>query len=403
MFIGSNLNKTVTRPRLVNVAVIITAITVFILLPFLSFLIVIGIAALYAGSGHNYNIKHLTYLTVLVLAPYVALKTSLPYLGNDKFQYIGYMDIFENGGFLDVISVHPEVVSFGLIYLTSIFENHDLAFYVIFTLTLSVFLHALSLFDKKSIPFFLLLILSSSIFLNLFGNLIRQGLALAFCSLVFFERKEKVRYLWCILAVFSHIPSIIILACFFLGSRIKSLSTLLVILIYLASYLISYAIPSLLDSISYAGGSMIEKKSMLYSNWEEVDTSSSMNSFAMISVVVLFVEVLNLKFNMFTFNNKKETLYNIIILLGSLLLLTSQLDKVFERYYFYYFMFSTFYISYILYSIRDFLVKRIVTTLLSLMLAIGCVYRFQSSSWFYMETPIKYLSENLIVIYSNLF
>ena len=399
----NTFKKGVIGSELVSRVVIITTLVMFVLLPFLSFLIVLSVAALYAGSGRDYNIKHLTSLVVLVLVPYVALKTSLPYLGNDKFQYIGYMDIFRNGGFWDVISIHPEIVSFGLIYLTSIFENNNLAFSVIFIGSISMFLYALSLFDKRSIPFFLLLLLSSSIFLNLFGNLIRQGLALAFCSLVFFEKRERMRYLWCILAIFSHIPSVIILACFFLGSRIKNLSVLSLIFIYLISYLISHVVPSLLESMSFASEGVIEKKAMLYSNWEDIDTSSSMNTFVLLSVVILFIEILSIKFNVFIFTNKKATLYNIIVLLGVVLLITSQLDKVFERYYLYYFIFSIFYISYALYSIRYELVKRLITTLLACLLVIGSLYRFQSSSWFYMETPIKYLSDNLITIYMNLF
>jgi hypothetical protein len=393
--------KTILKDQ-ASTVIAIFALLSFLVFPFFSFLIFLGFMASYASTGRDYSGINLSILIIAIIAPFIALKTSLPYIGNDKFQYIGYVNNFDAGGFFEVISVHPEIISFGLMYLLSALDNKDVVFFVIFVISVFPLFIACYIFDKRSLPFFILLFFSSSIFLNLYGNLIRQGMALSFFSLVIFDRRRRAKYFWAVLTLFSHIPSIIILGCYFISAGLKKLSIKLLFFLYLLAFLLSYLMPLILSTISFNSDSFVGNKSNLYLEWEGADISSTILTFYVLLLSLFIAEALKLNTNFFLKNEAADRLWRMLIIMSVAFITVVQVPVIFNRYYLYFFTFSLLYLSFFILSIKDASIKILVVFPSVLLLMIMTFYRFYNADWFYMEVPSEFLLDNIIAIYLNL-
>lgn len=157
------------------------------MLPFISCIFILFLSFLFSFATEikRHHIFFVCLICSLVFIPYVALKSSIDVVGNDKAQYYSYMEIMINNGISDFISHQPEILSFAILHLfANVFGVNDTSYYLIGFLFFSLLLHSVWKFNYRALPIFIILFCGTYIFYATFGNLIRQAMALPFIGKV---------------------------------------------------------------------------------------------------------------------------------------------------------------------------------------------------------------------------
>ncbi|MEI8674091.1 EpsG family protein [Pseudoalteromonas sp. Hal040] len=333
---------------------------------------------------------------------YISSKTSFPYAGNDKAQYLEYIDYFSKGGFFNVISFQPEVVSFGLIKVLAFFFAPGTVILAFFVISFSLLFYSLERVDKKSALFFLLFFLGSSFFLLTYGNVIRQGLALGFLILSITYSGSK-RYMIYIFAVFSHFSVLIFLPFILFGLKPLKRKVFLMSVFSLIAILFSAYLLQILTSLSILGFSSFSLKAELYLNWGDYDISQSLAFVGVGYVIAVIAFSFERKFLLEDDINSKaySMLSSMLVFLFPLLLFLLSVPKIFERVLLYFAVFIMLYISFYITRIMQKELRAFLLGSVSLVLFFGCLIRFYSTPWFYFDNPEAFLGVDLFSLLTD--
>lgn len=309
----------------------------------------------------------------------------------------------KQGRFSDLLSVQPEVVSFGIFALFSFIEEPNWFFFVYFSLSLFFLYWGLYFFDNKSLCLFLLLFLSSSFFLLTYGNVIRQGLSISFMICVLGSYGiNRLKYI--LLSMFSHFSSFFLIVNVFIEKYWLRPKVWQVLFLSLISYILGKYIQEILFLFSSFSSAYISNKSELYSNWHGYDISSSIITFLIMFCMKLIIWIYSGFLFIFdeTEDKKRIVLFKVLVILSSILLLTIDVPKIFERFYIYYYVLFFLYLSFHIVRMKFRRFNSLTVTSISILLSLLVIKRFSSTPWFYLDRPMDFLNDTIFVMYSYL-
>lgn len=369
------------------------------MLPFISCIFILFLSFLFSFATEikRHHIFFVCLICSLVFIPYVALKSSIDVVGNDKAQYYSYMEIMINNGISDFISHQPEILSFAILHLfANVFGVNDTSYYLIGFLFFSLLLHSVWKFNYRALPIFIILFCGTYIFYATFGNLIRQAMALPFIAFaVLCEKKYNSIFLSGI-AILFHLPSaIILIPCLFL---IGGFSFKFSVSAFICISVIIFSLFSL-DGFLY-----LDKKLDLYSNWEFVDVTG------LVIVAIFWLVIIHLIFILSKsdelWNSKKGSilcrLKEMITIVFFILLAFYTFGKVFERIYIYYFLLVVLYISFSLSSLSVNSVRYPLAIVFGMYGLFGIILNFTKEGLFFMGKSHEYVYSGLINIYAEI-
>jgi len=386
---------------------IILFLLIFLMKPFLSIWLLFAGAAFYlALSLHpkKITIPFILGLSLVVYTPYIATKIPWYVLGNDKPQYLGFMRDLMQGDFWQSISAQPEVVSFLLLKISAeIFGPTNDAFALIFLLSFGSFIiGTYKIYPAASVAF-IALFLASSVSFNIFGNTIRQGLALSFFLLALSQTDRK-KILYVALAVFSHFSSFIIIPYIMLKPILLKMNSRLILMVATALFILGYLLPEIMSNLSFAW-SYLEKKRSLYVEYESTESGAARITF-FLSFFIVFASRLRSINNLFNESHKikpthqyaMESLYSVTLYLFFILLLTMQISDFFARFYLYYFTFSMLYITVYIYTRRNAYIRISGVSLLILYAFYSMIKNMSYFSLFYCGSSSDYMFDSWLEI-----
>lgn len=380
----------------------------FVFMPFAVLWIFIAGTAFYAAIS-NTRPKKLAILIfsllVILLTPYMATKTGLSVVGNDKLQYTDFMYGLVNGNLFQIELGHPEIVSFTLLKISAeLFGPSNEAFATFFAISFIIFLIGIYRTDPRASLTFIMLFLSSSVFFNIYGNGIRQGLALSL-FLVFISEIKTKKYFFLTLALLSHLSIGALLPYIFLRRIIVGLDNKRVLAVCAASYLSGYAVMPLMEGFSSSWG-YLERKRTLYMNYISSETGIAKVTFLLLLTIVILTK--SSFFRKLIKQNSRlstkqqfalDSLYSVTIYLSFLLFFVMQVMDFFARYYMYYLVFCVFYITVFIYNLDNTRYRAIGTFLIIVFSTASLIKSFLNFSLFYCGNSNEFLTDNIISVY----
>jgi hypothetical protein len=395
------------RTLLSKSMLIALCLLVFSFYPFITVLLLSALLSIYSARENDAKWVYGIFVTcfLLVVGAYISLKTGAPDDGNDKLQYLLYVDSFRNNGFVELLLNHPEVVSFGLLYLLSFVSNDNLVFLIYFLLAFSVLYKSFERF-LYLFPLFMLIFASTTFFLNLYGNLIRQSLAFSF--LLFFVIAAQGRFKYCsyVLAVFSHFSTLVFFPIVFAMKREGILSLKFSLALLCSAFLLSPLITQVFIAFADSSIDIVSNKSDIYTEWDYSSSVSPIRVFLLTVIILVFSRYIP---NAYSMKRNVELsmlyvrLYNVLIVMAAVLFLFLSLDKVFERLFFNYYIIWMVFVVCCMFVFLKINMRVICFCLLSFVLMFLVGLRFVNADWFYENNASAILFDNIFEVYFGVF
>lgn len=368
---------------------------------FYSFLLFVGLAGSAQRPG-RLTVLLLCIAAVIALGPLVALKLPIQDGGNDKLQYLEFMQTMHASGIEQYMARQPEFLSFAALYIASTLGGPtDLAFLLIFAAFFSALLVVIWRERYEAIPLFLILLISSSSFFGTYGNVIRQAMAFPFMFLMIFTR-SRIRSAWfTALAGFTHIPSLIVCLPYLLYRYMGKHATWPLLSVTGCVLLVSKMSPGLLNSFG-SDDSYLSTKVNLYSTW---DTYSIVGIATLAVVIFLLSNVLwwrKRPAQSVRVAGTQRAAQGCLITLNfaSLALIaTYAFPKVFERIYIYFFVVALMYLSLIMVQARHSLTKTLVSFAVVAYGIYGLAKNLAIQPLLYGGDPIGFLTSGIFDLY----
>lgn len=350
----------------------------------------------------------LIFLSTMFMV-FIATKDSNYLLGNDKSQYIEYMQSFLDGHFWSTVQSQPEIVSYGIInFIAHLTGVSNSSFAIIFLISILILIFSLyRLTDGASIPI-ICLILSSFVLYSTYGNVIRQSIAVSFLFLALSVSKQK-RAFALALVFLSHLSSIIFAPFFIFKNKIEKLQSniMYVILMSAMAYCVGNFVISHLSDGLFSSFVYVDNKVELYSQWEEYDTTKSITmSFLLFfiscvsrSKIIKMPASINTTPKILNTLNELWLFSNYIFLF---LMLCSPISKVFDRIYIYYYLVAFTYLILFLQTRANIQIRITSALLLISYFTIYLVKNIIFYDQFYCIASINFLFDNILTIYSCL-
>lgn len=378
-----------------------------IIMPFMTVWLLMIFGSLYlAMSEKNARLIVLLIITLaaLVLTPYISTKSGWAIAGNDKKLYLEFMYQFLRSDFLQSVATQPEFVSFFLIKISAeLFGPSNDAFALIFLVSFILLaIGAIRTHQRASLAF-LLFFLSSSVFFNVYGNTIRQGLALSFMFIVISENSRR-KYVFMLLSIFSHFSAFALAPYLLTRNIILKLSLKTTLLFFGCSYAAGFTISLIMNMFSFSW-EYLEKKRTLYVDFISDETGVAKITFFIILAIVLFSKSelcsrLAQKSRNVTAkeNYALESLFALTIYLSLLLFFVMQITDFFARYYLYFLVISVFYISVYIYTRKSNSLRIVGVAFIILYASASVVNNFYKFELFYCSRSSDFLTDSTLKI-----
>jgi hypothetical protein len=389
---------------------LISILSVFMFFPFLTLCLVLSILVLLSVKYESGRAANLFFclLSAVVLAPLIATKLPLDRLGNDKSQYLSFMNIMGASGVQEFLKVQPELLSFSAIFLAwKLTGPTDVAFFLLFVVFFLLALLAVWRADYRAVPLFLIITLASSAFYSSYGNVIRQAMAFPFIFLLVQEKKRKYILMFAFLAAIAHIPSLMVTMPYVLYRFFGRLVIWLIGILSGIIFIFSKFFVQGLSVLGGDGGGYLSKKAEIYTNWD---------SFSVIGIVTMTLAIFlvnNVVWKRVLGNHKfddksigRGLVYQLLCFSNFCLFpifATLSLSKVVERVYIYFFVISIFYLSVAIPKIRSDMWKFVACLAIVAYSAFGISKNLLAQDLLYGGQTDKYVTGNLIEIYEFVF
>ncbi|MGQ6471587.1 EpsG family protein [Serratia sp. IR-2025] len=210
--------------------------------PYLSLVICSGLIAAFMllrqQPDRVLNLTAFLLLTVISAVP-LATKNLEPVM-NDKVNYYLEMQQYSGYGLMDWLAQFSgtDFVSHLLFKLTATwFGVGNGAFAAFFLISFSLLALGVYRLSRTYFAVILFLFCCQYNFQGLYGNLLRQGLALSFLVLAVSEQHRGRMLLWIVMASFSHFSAFLFLPYLLLPARWRTVGTLPVLALFAACYL----------------------------------------------------------------------------------------------------------------------------------------------------------------------
>ena len=380
--------------------------------PYIGFLvlcIVATITTLFDRYSKVYPVilYFLVILLLLIMGTFIATKTSLQIIGNDKFQYIGYLQMFRQGLFIDIVSLQPEIVSFGILNILQNFVGiNNWTFYLYFVISLLPLVYGIAKLDSKVLPIFILTYVACSAFYTLYGNIIRQGLAAGFLVFAFSNAGYK-KHSAVSLMLFSHMSFILFLPLLYMPSTISNTSNRKILLTalfcFIASFACSLAFESIFSLLSNVGIHSVSSKVELYLGWGEYDVREVIKS---TSIIVFFTcTLIHIDSKGYLFNDESKRLRKqlsiAVCYILSISIFTSSNPVIFNRFYSVLLIFFIWYFWECIYSLKISHVKTLLVVTSALLLVIINYLLIGSHDWYYQGAPLSIFDDNFYEMFKR--
>ncbi|KAA8996980.1 EpsG family protein [Affinibrenneria salicis] len=224
----------------------------FYIAPYIATVVCVGLISaatiLRRQSGNTLNAAAFALLTLAAVVP-LASKNLEPIM-NDKVNYYLEMQLGSGYSLLEWLQRFSgtDFLSHFLFKLSaSLVGVNNAAFAVVFIVSFSVLAIGVYRLSRRWFVAILFLFCCQYNFQGLYGNLLRQGLALSFLVLAVSCRRRRDMLLWIILASLSHFSACLFLPWLLLPQRMKNVNTLTALGIFALCYLAgSMLMPKLL-------------------------------------------------------------------------------------------------------------------------------------------------------------
>lgn len=379
-----------------------------LLFPFGIFYLSLSLVVLATGECRvrRFVVLILCVTAVIVLAPLVALKLPIDVIGNDKSQYLGFMYEMNDFGMKDLMARQPEIISFASLYMTShLVGATDLAFYVIFVTFFSLLLVVIWCEQYNVIPLFMLLLISSSPFFSVYGNVIRQGMALPFIFLMIFSNEKKKAALWLVMSGLAHIPALLIGAPYVLYRCFGKWATWSVLVVASGICFFLKMRPGFMDSLSSDDTSYVSKKINLYSNWDKYSIAGTAALALAIFLLCNFIRWKGVRRakRRIADEYKAETYCLVAINFSFVsLLATYDFSKIFERIYIYFFVIVLMYLSLVIGRMKSGLFRKLVVMLAMAYGIAAFTKNLTIQPLLYRGDPFGFLTASIFEMYRHL-
>lgn len=400
---GFSINKSVL---LICIAAI--CVTNFIFMPYLSLVAFCGVIALYilaSERNENYFACFLFFLGILLvtLVP-TALKTLDP-LMNDKVNYRFEMVLGQGQSITQWIEDFsgPDFLSHFLIFLSSyVFGVNDLAFACYLFICFSIMSIGLYRLAGKGFVIILFLFCSQFTFQGLYGNLLRQCLALSLLLLALSYVSNWKRILILVLSALSHFSFLAYIPFVFVKKIIDKFTTIVAISSYIVCYLVGKFLFAIIISVLPTGGLFSDKASQY--DGATFDGNDFARKLAVTVIFIILIESAYLfkrAFLVFDENKEKKltTLRSFFIYGCLLFFLCTTFVEVSNRYAFNLMIFVFAYILMLVEGIGDYILRMAVYLLL-IILGFGFfVYiNIISNQFLYSGDLVSILSDGILSV-----
>lgn len=311
----------------------------------------------------------------------------------------------EYSGYLSQILVHPEPISYGLLHVSNyLFGRGNGSFFFMFIISFSILaIGAWRILQEKS-ALFILLIASSSILLTIYGNAIRQALSISLLILAISFTGRKFT-LSLTASFLSHLSTAFLFPfIIFLKSK-KLTKTKIVIPVLLASSLLSFLIPAVLDAFKSSEIHILAQKSSTYEDWEQYDTfKTKIMFYVLLTIMVAANHFKRLLTKDIT--NRLQDAYQktwaLVICTSSAMLLTQSYDKIFERYYSVFFVLSSLYICLYISTVKKPYFRIFFSSILAFYSLFSISKNISSATLFYCTDPSAFLRSSMFGLFNCL-
>lgn len=383
---------------------IVLAIVIVMAYPFglfYSCLLFIGLA----GSVQRptrLTVLLLCIAAVIALGPLVALKLPIQDGGNDKLQYLEFMQTMHASGIEQYMARQPEFLSFASLYIASTLGGStDLAFLLIFIAFFSALLVVIWRERYEAIPVFLILLISSSSFFGTYGNVIRQAMAFPFMFLMIFARTRTRSAWFTALAGLAHIPSLIVCLPYLLYRYMGKHAIWPLLAVTGCALLVSKVSPGLFNSFG-SDDSYLSTKVNLYSTW---DTYSIVGIATLAAAIFLLSNVLwriKRPAESVAVTGTQRAAQSCLITLNFAalaLIATYAFPKVFERIYIYFFVVALMYLSLMMVRTKRGLTKTLMSFAIVAYGIYGLAKNLAIQPLLYGGDPIGFLTSGMFDLY----
>ncbi len=380
---------------------LVFAALLFLVSPFLVSTLFLAAMAVLSSMGRSSNcqirINWLAFgVAVLVSSWFIGSKSLAPSLGNDRAMYLDYVYLFRGGGFYQLMSYHPEWVSFGALWLISMLVDGKGIFWLFYIVVMAAVGLAFR-GNVRFLPLFFLLLMSSSVFLNLYGNLVRQSLASAFVLGALTASKKRVAGI-VVLGVFSHLSVFLAAPAMLLSRKINFnffTSVLLVFIGFSCSSLLGYMVDFLASS-----GSVLASKVSFYQDFESSDSDQSGLTFGLMLTILFLVKLIKDRTNIIGRGDADmfERLFSFLVLMSFVLALMTGMGKVFERVFVYYYVVFVFFAVFCVYGIASERVRIVAVASLVFILCFSVIIRLGGGGY-YPGAQYEYAQSNFLSMF----
>jgi len=315
----------------------------FIYLPYLTLVAVAGMAALlivYLDTHRSIGIKTIFLLASFTISVIpIASKMLYPADQNDKVQYFYEMaDSQSLSAWLNNYSGYDFISHFMFKFSSLVFGAGNSAFAFYYLVSFLILAFGLSKLNGRYFALVVFIFLCQYNFQGLYGNLLRQSLALSFLVVAsgYIESKKK-SFIFICLAAMTHFSFVIFLPLIFIKEKYRKINTPTVIVLFSVIYFAGTVVLPIL--LGFSGGN-----DFITNRVDAYEDSTFGNDFTRkIIVTVIFIAIvetlyLSRKFSMFNVSELEEKkLINIrfsFLYCALTFFLTTSLEEVANRYAF---------------------------------------------------------------------
>ena len=384
------------------VASLFSFLALFFYFPFLMAVLVLFAATIFAliGKNNRWFLLLVVVLMTFVIGVYVASKSDYFVIGNDKYQYINYLELFRSGGFFDLVAMHPEFVSFGFLNILSFFESDNFVFFIYYCFSFLVLCSSFLNYERV-LPLFIFILISTSVFYLMYGNVIRQSLAISFFVFSVL-RQDRLRYVAFALAFFSHMSVFFLLPVLFIKKNENKMAFLSYLVLLLGSFICFLGSDYIYTILSFVGIESLENKADLYEDFGRTNGDSSIRTL-FVSGILLFV-LSYVSGKQFVKIDKEYVWLEKIVMVSFFIMVSLvSMDKIFERTFpYFYFVFILYFSYFLVYMKKGKEVYFLIFVFLVFLVYVVCA-RIGSMQWFYDDNSMLFYTSNLSRVLLDVF
>lgn len=401
------------KRNMVLCLLVLIAMGSFFVAPYLTMVGFSGIMAFYiiaSDREKNYLAYFFFFIAMTLITCIVISTKTLDAIMNDKVNYrlsmlegnglniVQWVADFQGSDFISYLFLYISAYLFGV-------NNEAFAFFYFVSFTLLVV--GLYRITGNSFAIILFMFCCQYTFQGLYGNILRQSLALSFLVCALSCKTIRNGMALIILAAMSHFSFIMYGPYIFLRRFFQKVSTPLALAAFGATYVVGKYFFSILVAF-FPTGSLFSEKAAVYDNDATFEGSDFGRKLGAIVFFIMIIEGGNLfqKYFLELDESRKRTLEDIrgFFIYGALIFfLCTSFEEISTRYAFNLMIFAFTYTILLVGGIKDYMLKCIIyLSLVALLLLMYVYINIVSNQFFYYGDLVSIISDDLPTILNKI-